>query len=479
MTVEFNPAKIFYDGNGATVDFTFEFKYLDNSQIEVYVNDALVDSDDYTITAAPSAVAGGTITFDTAPASGTDNVLIQRVVEYTQPDPVPTVDKLGRGLLETMFDRVTLQVQQLAEITDRCLKIAFDQNVTPDTEITLTANKAVIVNADGDGFTLSADDYEDQATAAAASALAASGSATAASGSASAASASATAASGSAIAAAASAVAADASADAAEAAVAAVDLPASLVGNALGMLRVNAGETAYEHRTPAQVLADIDGLTASLETLTSATVATGDIIAFGDISDSNNIKRTTVADVLALATSTSTLEYLGTSGAISAAAQVDFTTAAWFSSTYIKLVFELIDVLPATDAVSLRVRTSVSGTFLTTNEYDYINNGRNSADTAKTNSAAAQAQIIPHTSDTIGNASNEGISGSIALRRPTSANWKWLEWQTQHMNASTVLQQQAGSGVVRTTSSLDGVRFVMSSGNIASGLINVYGVRAS
>lgn len=178
---------------------------------------------------------------------------------------------------------------------------------------------------------------------------------------------------------------------------------------------------------------------------------------------------------------TNTLTYLGTSGAISAAATVDFTTSSFFTSTYIRLIFELIDVLPATDGVNLWMRASTDGgsTFLSTNEYDYINNGRNSADTAKTNSAASQAQLISHTGDTIGNSTNEGIAGFINLRQPSSSAWKRLEWLTTHEGTSTVLQSSHGGGVVRTTSAINGIRFLMSSGNIASGRINVYGVRAS
>jgi len=52
--------------------------------------------------------------------------------------------------------------------------------------------------------------------------------------------------------------------------------PASLTGEALSMLRVNAGETAYEFRTPSEVLSDISGISASSsDTLTNKSIALG------------------------------------------------------------------------------------------------------------------------------------------------------------------------------------------------------------
>lgn len=66
-------------------------------------------------------------------------------------------------------------------------------------------------------------------------------------------------------AAAASAVAAAASAAAAAASAASVELP-SMTGEALGMLRANAGETALEYRTPAEVLSDIGAQASDADT---------------------------------------------------------------------------------------------------------------------------------------------------------------------------------------------------------------------
>jgi hypothetical protein len=172
-------------------------------------------------------------------------------------------------------------------------------------------------------------------------------------------------------------------------------------------------------------------------------------------------------------------EYLGTSGAISAASTVDFTTAGWFNGTYTDLEFRLIHVKPTTDNTVIWLRTSVGGTFLSTNEYDYVNNGRSNTDTARTLSAASQAQLIPLVNNNLGNGTNENYCGRIRFSAPNATLWKMLDWQYTYSDLNTAIINASGGGAVKTTSAIDGVRFLMSSGTIASGEIKVYGLRAS
>lgn len=103
-------------------------------------------------------------------------------------------------------------------------------------------------------------------------AVAAATSATAAATSASAAASSASAAAGSAAAASASQTAAAASAAAAAVSAAAVNLPSSMVGKTLNMLRVKADESGHEYRTPAEIRADLD-LEVGTDFLSPASIA--------------------------------------------------------------------------------------------------------------------------------------------------------------------------------------------------------------
>ena len=190
-----------------------------------------------------------------------------------------------------------------------------------------------------------------------------------------------------------------------------------------------------------------------------------------------------VAQAIAALSSGGAMTYLGTSGDISAGtAAVSFTTAGWFASTYLELLFEIVTCRPATDAVNFHCVGSTDGgtSYLAGTNYDYVNNGRNSADASKTLSAAAAAQMIIHTSDTIGNATNEGISGYLWLKRPSSTTeWKHVLWQTLHYNTTTVLNTANGWGAIKTTSAINALRFLFSSGNFSAGRINVYGLRNS
>lgn len=207
--------------------------------------------------------------------------------------------------------------------------------------------------------------------------------------------------------------------------------------------------------------------------------ATGDILANQLVSviyDGTNFQMLSPV----AAASANGLVLLSDSGSISAGTSaVSFTTASWFTNSYSRLELEIIDLLPTTDAVNLHLLASTNGgsSYLTTNEYDYENNGRNSADAAKTNSAASQAQMIIHTSDTIGNAANEGYNGIVKVVAPWSSAHKKVHWASAHMNTTTVLQGNDGHGSVKTTSAVTAIRLVFSgSSTIASGRVLLRGV---
>lgn len=222
-----------YIGDDVATEFAFSFRILEDEHIQVIQSADGVDAtlslgSDYTVTGVGSA-SGSVIL--AAPLPTGETLTIIRSVPLTQ-----TVDLQNQGgffpdTVERMADLLTMAVQQQAERLNRAVLVSASDEpsnlVIPNTAG--RANKALVFDADGD-LAVSADDYEDQAAAAAASASAASASATAASGSATAAAASATAAGNSATAAAASATAADASADAA--AVSAADAAAAGADNA-------------------------------------------------------------------------------------------------------------------------------------------------------------------------------------------------------------------------------------------------------
>lgn len=202
-TVAADNLRQFADGDGATVAFPFTFKYTSASDIDVYVDGTLKTlTTHYTVTAAAGGAAGGTVTFLSAPANGT-RVLITRSAAYSQTTSLRNgVTSLNGTTLENTYDRLAMQIQQLADDTSRSLRILPKQeSFTTTLPATLTADRAIMINSAGTGLKLStydpdaAGDASASASAAAASASAASSSAASASSSAISAAASAAAAS--------------------------------------------------------------------------------------------------------------------------------------------------------------------------------------------------------------------------------------------------------------------------------------------
>jgi len=172
-------------------------------------------------------------------------------------------------------------------------------------------------------------------------------------------------------------------------------------------------------------------------------------------------------------------QFLGTSGSISSSASVEFTTAGWFDGTYKELIFKFIDILPANDGANIYVRGSTDGgsTYLNTNEYDYANFGRGQSGNVSSNGASASFIRLNAGANGIGNASNEGFGGELSLLNPSTSTYKRVLNLSNQKDSAGDFNYQSGGGLILTTSSVNAIQFLMSSGNISSGEILVYGVR--
>lgn len=158
----------------------------------------------------------------------------------------------------------------------------------------------------------------------------------------------------------------------------------------------------------------------------------------------------------------------------SSSAQLDFTTG--ISATYESYVFIVLNLVPATNNVALYVRLSTDGgsTFDSGSNYSWANwrfntggSGVNSADNATVIDIAGEATI----SNT---ASDGGYVATFELSNPGSASHYKAVYGQNRMPGGT-----SGSvfhGVYKSTTAVNAVRFFMSSGNIASGTIRLYGI---
>lgn len=118
MTVFTSDNKQFATGNGVTTSFTFSFRCLLPVHLIVFV-DEIVQVGGYTVTIDTDGV-GGSVTFNTPPANG-KQVLLYRFVPYTQESELPTEDDFQQRTVENALDKLTMEVQQIAEILGRGL----------------------------------------------------------------------------------------------------------------------------------------------------------------------------------------------------------------------------------------------------------------------------------------------------------------------------------------------------------------------
>ena len=156
MTVQNTNYRADYTGNGVTVTFSVPFYFLQDSHIKVVKTDNSVSPvtvttlalvTDYTVSGAGNP-SGGTITLVATPQTY-HKITILRDVPYTQLTHYVPNDPFPAASHEAALDQLTMEVQQLAEITSRAM--VLEDNVTGvDTTLpTPQANTVVAWNSAG------------------------------------------------------------------------------------------------------------------------------------------------------------------------------------------------------------------------------------------------------------------------------------------------------------------------------------------
>lgn len=131
MTVSANNSRLSYNGNGATVAFAAPY-FLANTDLKVYVGGVLKTlTTDYSVSGA-GVSSGGTVTFVTAPPTGTGNVVILRDPDQLQATQLPSNDPFPSKAVETAMDKLTMLIQRTRDLLSRAITV-------PD-EVTLTAS---------------------------------------------------------------------------------------------------------------------------------------------------------------------------------------------------------------------------------------------------------------------------------------------------------------------------------------------------
>lgn len=147
-----------YDGDSLTDEFDYPFLVFQESDLKVYVDGSLVSNSDYTIDGI-GVEEGGTVTFDSPPCVGTGNVVIERVVEFTQPTSIVEGSKFPASVVEAAHDRNVMMSQQLDDRIKRCVQLDVT-SYSPDVSMEISSNssaratKVIAFDSTGNALTL-------------------------------------------------------------------------------------------------------------------------------------------------------------------------------------------------------------------------------------------------------------------------------------------------------------------------------------
>jgi hypothetical protein len=136
MTLSTTTNRATFEGSGTTGPFPFLFPFTDDADISVFtVTDGVVDDLDdseYTLTGAGDP-DGGSVTTVAAVATGT-TLVIMRIIALDQTTDLENQGSFYAETHEDTFDRLAMQIQQLQEEVNRCLRmpksIGVDQTLS-------------------------------------------------------------------------------------------------------------------------------------------------------------------------------------------------------------------------------------------------------------------------------------------------------------------------------------------------------------
>lgn len=159
----------------------------------------------------------------------------------------------------------------------------------------------------------------------------------------------------------------------------------------------------------------------------------------------------------------------------SGVATVDFTTS--IDATYDEYLFVLSGILPATDAqlLDLQISTDGGATWKAGGtDYRRVFNVLSSAGTNTVSGTSGESRLV--IANNLSNNTGRPLGGEVRLFEPSSAMIvKPFTWQLGAFDGSNV-NLYTGTGTYVVGTAITGVRFLMGSGNIASGTFSMYGI---
>ena len=159
----------------------------------------------------------------------------------------------------------------------------------------------------------------------------------------------------------------------------------------------------------------------------------------------------------------------------SAVASVTLGGSDWDSSYDVYMV-RLNNINPTTDGAVFYARVTESGTPNTTANYDNASKRLKTNATFDNDSATnATAWNFAQGIDDGTNVENNGIVYCFNFNN--SSEYSFITVEYSSLNANDILASPAGGGVFTSSSSCDGIQFLLSTGNITGGTFTLYGLK--
>lgn len=163
----------------------------------------------------------------------------------------------------------------------------------------------------------------------------------------------------------------------------------------------------------------------------------------------------------------------------SSSSSLDFTS--FISSTYDDYMIEVVDLAPATNAVQIYIEIGTGGgpTYDTGNNYEWGRSGITTAGAgANDNGTTGTPRLFQNLSNNA--AYGYGFASLRASNLQSTSHRKTIVGTLQYVSSDPV-SVMATWGMQWTTSgtAVTALRFIASSGNIASGTIRIYGISKS
>jgi len=167
----------------------------------------------------------------------------------------------------------------------------------------------------------------------------------------------------------------------------------------------------------------------------------------------------------------------------SSSGTLDFTSG--IDDTYDSYVFKFYNIHPQTDDTYLSFNMSIDGgsnynVTKTTTSFKAFQNEAGSSSGLYYDADRDLAQSTAYmylSSDEMGNGADESLSGTMQLFSPSSTTFvKHFISRTQMYASFNGSFEWYSAGYGNTTSAVDAIQFKMSSGNIDSGVIKLYGI---